>query len=109
MLGHQANPRGGAMMSFPAQVRRRHGIANALGKACLVLQRLAQQQPCSAREQRLVAIALEGLAELEAIVRDEVDARLIDQPLPLNNVPRVSWPPPPANPGTSASGRVGRG
>jgi hypothetical protein len=67
-------------MDLPPPARRQHGIGNALGKARLALQLLEQVGTLSATERQIIATGLDGLAELDAILRDGMDRQLIGQP-----------------------------
>ena len=56
-------------MDLPPLARRKHSISNALGKTRLALQLLEQVGTLSATERRIIATGLDGLAELDAILR----------------------------------------
>jgi hypothetical protein len=73
-------------MSLPPAARRRHSIANALGKTRLALQLLEHQPTFSTAEYRMVQAALEGLEEIDAILRDDADRILIGQPITAGRV-----------------------
>jgi hypothetical protein len=72
-------------MDLTPSARRHHGIGNALGKTRLALQLLEQLGTLSPPERQIVATALDGLAELDVLLRDGGDRRLIGQPLALNS------------------------
>jgi hypothetical protein len=73
-------------MDVSARDRVQHALRNALTKISIPLQMLKQQTPLSEQHRQLVNTALQGVADLDRILRDDVEHRLSGQPpLPGNN------------------------
>jgi hypothetical protein len=67
-------------MELPANKRVQHSLNNALTKIKTPLQVLERHTLLSEQQRQLVNVALQGLTELDAILRDDLDRQLIGLP-----------------------------
>jgi hypothetical protein len=67
-------------MELSASERVQHAVNNALTKIKAPLQVLELHTPLSDQQRQLVNAALQGLVELDAILRDDINRQLIGLP-----------------------------
>ena len=64
-------------MDLSGRERVQHAMSNALTKITIPLQLLDEHTPLTEQQRQLVNAALQGLSELNAMLRDDVDRQLI--------------------------------
>jgi hypothetical protein len=73
-------------MNGAADMNSYHSINSALTKISVNLQLLNQRTPLSEQQRQFVNAALQGVADLDKLLRDDTYRRLTDQPtVPSSN------------------------